>query len=130
MVGLCSLRILLVVCGKGRTHDFELLKHAPLRIAPAIEKYGDAGYQGLAKLFANGMTPIKKPKMRDLTLEEKAYNRALARVRLYSEHVKRRCKIFRIVTETYRGKHRQYQKTWTVIAALVNVRYAEYIFQP
>jgi len=113
------------VCGKGRTHDFELLKQAHLRFAQAIEKYGDAGYQGLAKLFANGLTPLKKPTDRDLTPDEKAYNRALARLRIYIEHVNRRCKIFRIVKETYRGKHRQYQKTWTVIAALVNIRYAE-----
>jgi hypothetical protein len=112
------------VCGKGRTHDFELLKQAHLRIATAIEKYGDAGYQGLAKVFANGVTPIKKPKHRELTPDEKAYNRALARLRIYIEHVNRRCKIFRIVKDTYRGKHRQYQKTWTVVAALVNVRYA------
>jgi len=112
------------VCGKGRIHDFELLKQARLRIASTIEKYGDAGYQGLAKLFANGFTPIKKPKGRELTADEKAYNRALARLRISIEHVNRRCKIFRSVKETYRGKHRQYQKTWTVVAALVNIRYA------
>ncbi|MCP4404940.1 MAG: hypothetical protein GY801_47520 [bacterium] len=37
----------------------------------------------------------------------------------------RRCKIFRSVKETYRGKHKNYSKVWTVVAALVNVRYAE-----
>jgi hypothetical protein len=123
-VCLFSLQILVVGCGKGRMHDFDLLKQAHLRILSTIEKYGDAGYQGLAKLFANGFTPIKKPKRRELTADEKAYNRALARVRISIEHVNRRCKIFRSVKETYRGKHRQYQKTWTVVAALVNIRYA------
>jgi len=123
-VCLFSLQILVVVCGKGRMHDFDLLKQARLRILSTIEKYGDAGYQGLAKLFANGFTPIKKPKGRELTADEKAYNRALARLRISIEHVNRRCKIFRSVKETYRGKHRQYQKTWTVVAALVNIRYA------
>jgi len=124
IVCLFSLQILVVVCGKGRMHDFDLLKQACLRILSTIEKYGDAGYQGLAKLFANGFTPIKKPKGRELTADEKAYNRALARLRISIEHVNRRCKIFRSVKETYRGKHRQYQKTWTVVAALVNIRYA------
>ena len=124
IVCLFSLQILVVVSGQGRTHDFELLKQARLRMATTIEKYGDAGYQGLAKLFANGWTPIKKPKDRDLTPDEKAYNRALARLRIYIEHVNRRCKIFRSVKETYRGKHRHFHKTWTVIAALVNIRYA------
>jgi hypothetical protein len=116
--------MLVVVCGKGRIHDFDLLKQARLRIAATIEKYGDAGYQGLAKLFANGLTPLKKPQDRELTPDEKAYNRALARVRISVEHVNRQCQIFRSVKDTYRGKHRQYQKTWTVVAALVNVRYA------
>jgi hypothetical protein len=123
-VCLFSLQILVVVCGKGRIHDFDLLKQAHLRILSTIEKYGDAGYQGLAKLFANGFTPIKKPQGRELTADEKAYNRALTRLRISIEHVNRRCKIFRSVKETYRGKHRQYQKTWTVVAALVNIRYA------
>jgi hypothetical protein len=113
------------VCGQGRTHDFDLLKRSRLRIAPAIEKYADSGYQGLAKRYANSVTPIKKPRGRDLTADERAHNRALARLRIVIEHVNRRCKIFRSVKETYRGKHRQYHKTWTVVAALVNLRYAE-----
>ncbi|HEO65306.1 MAG TPA: IS5/IS1182 family transposase, partial [Spirochaetes bacterium] len=41
------------------------------------------------------------------------------------EHINRRCKIFRIVKETYRGKHKNYRKTWNVVAALVNLRYVD-----
>jgi hypothetical protein len=118
------------VGGKGRTHDFELLKQATLRIAQAIEKEGEAGDQGRAKRFANGLTPIKKPKARALTADEKAYNRALARLRIVIEPVNRRWKILRIVKEIYRGKHRHDPKTWTVVAALVNGRYAEELCQP
>jgi hypothetical protein len=125
IVCLFSLRILVVGGGKGPTPDFELLQQARRRIATAIAQYGDAGYQGLAQRFANGFTPIKTPKGRELTLDEKAYNRALAQLRIASEHVNRRCQIFRRVTETSRGTHRHDQKTWTVVAALVNIRYAE-----
>jgi len=125
IVGLFSLRILVVACGQGRMHDFALLKQTRLRIAAWIEKYADSGYQGISRFLTNSLTPIKKPKHRRLTPEERAYNRALARLRIHIEHVNRRCKIFRIVKETYRGKHRQYQKTWTVIAGLVNLRYAD-----
>lgn len=120
-----SLQIVSVVCGPGRIHDFALLKQAHLHMAALIDKYADAGYQGLGKLYQNSFTPIKNPKHRDLTPEERAYNRALARVRIHIEHVNRRCKIFRIVKETYRGKHRHVHLTWTLVAALVNVRYAE-----
>ena len=119
-----SLQILSVVCGTGRIHDFALLKQARLHIAALIEKYADSGYQGIGKWYRNSLTPIKKPKHRELTPEERAYNRALARVRIHIEHVNRRCKIFRIVKETYRGKHRHVHLTWTLVAALVNVRYA------
>ncbi len=124
IVCLKTLQILLVVGDKGRTHDFTVLKRCKLKILKQIKKYGDSGYQGIQKLYANSETPHKKPKDGELTKDEKRENRALAKVRIPIEHVNRRCKIFRIVKETYRGKHRNYHKTWTVIAALVNMRYA------
>jgi hypothetical protein len=125
IVCLLTLQILSVVCGKGRTHDFTLFKQCGLHLAAALEKYADAGYQGLDKLIANAFTPIKKPRNRKLTPEERAYNRALAKLRIRIEHVNRRCKIFRVTKDVYRGKHRHIQKTWTVVSALVNYRYAE-----
>jgi hypothetical protein len=125
VICLLTLQILTVVCGKGRTHDFKLLKQSALRIRSEVEKYGDSGYQGLDKLYANSFTPIKKKKETPLTKDEKAYNRILATLRIPIEHVNRRCKIFRSVKEIYRGKHKHYHKIWTVVAALVNHRYAE-----
>ncbi len=118
-----TLQILLVVCGKGRTHDFKLLKRRKLKILAKVKKYGDSGYQGLGKLYAKSTTPHKKPKDGSLTKTQKRENRALASLRIPIEHVNRRCKIFRIVKETYRGKHKNYHKTWAVVAALVNLRY-------
>lgn len=124
LVCLKTLQILLVVCDKGRTHDFTVLKRCKLKILKAIKKYGDSGYQGIPKLYANSKTPHKKPRDGELTKDERRENRELARLRIPIEHVNRRCKIFRIVKDTYRGKHKHYHKTWTVIAALVNLRYA------
>lgn len=118
-----TLHILLVVCGKGRTHDFKLLKRSKLKILAKLKKYADSGYQGIGKLYANSKTPHKKPQNGSLTKAQKAENRKLASLRIPIEHVNRRCKIFRIVKETYRGKHKNYQKTWAVVAALVNLRY-------
>ncbi len=124
IVCLTTLQIATVICDKGRTHDFKLLKRCKLKILSELGKYADSGYQGLDKLYVNSFTPIKKPKNRELTKEEKWYNRLLAQLRIKIEHVNRRCKIFRIVKETYRGKHKNFHKTWTVVAALVNLRYA------
>jgi hypothetical protein len=124
IVCFCTLQILSVICGKGRTHDFTLFKQSQIRILTDILKYADSGYQGIQKLLANCKIPFKKSKNKPLTPEQKQYNRLLAQLRIKLEHVNRRCKIFRIVKETYRGKHKHYGKTWTVIAALVNLRYA------
>jgi hypothetical protein len=125
IVCLFTLQILSVTCGPGRMADFRLFKESKLPLADALEKYADAGYQGLEKLLENAFTPIKKPRNGELTKAERAYNRALAKLRVRIEHVNRRCKIFRIAQEVYRGHRRYFQKTWMVVAALVNYRYAE-----
>jgi hypothetical protein len=59
-----------------------------------------------------------------LSVEYKAHNKALSKQRVFIEHVNRRCKIFRIVKDVYRGKHKNYSLTWNLVAALVNLRYA------
>ena len=83
----------------------------------------DSGYQGVDKIYPNTHIPKKKSKNNPLTKVDKAYNRRLAKRRIAVEHINRKCKIFRIVKETYRGKHKNYSKTWNVITALVNLRY-------
>ena len=124
IVCLATLTILVVACGKGRTHDFTLLKRTHRGMLRSILKYADSGYQGLQKLLANTTLPVKRTKKKPLTPEQRQHNRELARIRIAIEHVNRRCKIFRIVKETYRGKHKHDGKTWTLVAELVNLRYA------
>jgi hypothetical protein len=118
-----SLQILSVICRKGAVHDFKILKESRLPIHRDIEKLGDACYQGIQRIYENSLIPIKKTKNKPLTKEDKQCNRQLAKIRIKIEHVNRRCKIFRIVKETYRGKHKNYGKIWNVVAALVNLRY-------
>jgi len=45
----------------------------------------DKGYQGIQKLHVNSL-PKKKPRSRQLTTEDKAINRKLARERVVIEH--------------------------------------------
>lgn len=121
-----GLEILALNCQKGHVHDFRVLIDSQLPIHHDIKKLLDSGYQGVHKIYANTETPIKKTKKKKkLTKEEKKHNRSLAKVRVKVEHVIRRCKIFRITKETYRGKHKNYGKTWNIVAGLVNLRYAE-----
>jgi hypothetical protein len=67
--------------------------------------------------------PIKKKKGEALTAEDKVHNKALSKQRIFIENVNRRCKVFRVVKEVYRGKHKNYSLTWRLVSALVNLIY-------
>ena len=118
------LEIVSVICRKGSVHDYTILKESRPAISPETEKLADSGYQGIAKLYANSSTPIKEYRSKPLTREAKQFNRQLATRRIGIEHIVRWCKIFRITKDIYRGKHRNYGKTWNVIAAIVNLRHS------
>ena len=67
----------------------------------------------------------KKPKGKELTKRQKLYNHLLSKKRIVVENVIRRCKIFRITKDVYRGKHKNHGKVWNLVAGLVNLRYGE-----
>ena len=118
-----SCTIFSVVCSKGKQHDFNIFKKSQVLIHPDSELLGDSGYQGINKYHGNSMIPIKKKKGIVLSDEDKAYNKALSKRRLIIENINRLCKMFRIVKEVYRGKHKNYGLNWHLVAALVNMRY-------
>lgn len=117
------MQILSVICRKGHVHDFKILKDSKLTIHKDIKKLADAGYQGLDKLYPNSHTPVKNTRNKPITKTDKKYNTTLSKQRVRIENVNRRCKIFRITKETYRGKHKNYGKIWNIAAGLVNLRY-------
>jgi hypothetical protein len=81
----------------------------------------DAGYQGLADLHSNSQTPQKKSKHRPLTVAQKVANRELARQRIFVEHVIRKVKIFRILSERYRNRRKRFGLRFNLIASLYNL---------
>ena len=85
--------------------------------------FAGSGYQGLVNYHENSVLPIKRTKNTPLTQEERAHNKALSKQQILIEHINRRCKIFRIVKEVYRGKHKNDGLTWRLVSALVNLRY-------
>jgi hypothetical protein len=109
--------------GKGHQHDFSVFKDSHLLLNPEALLLADSGYQGIHKYHPNSIIPIKKKKGQPLSVEDKAHNKALSKKRVFIEHINRRCKIFRIVKDVYRGKHKNYSLTWSLVAALVNLRY-------
>ncbi len=105
----------------GSKHDFQLFKDDQLDIAQPIRILADAGYQGLAELHENCQTPCKKSKYHPLTRKEKQRNRALARKRILIEHIFRKLKVFRILSERYRNRRKRFALRFNLIASLYNL---------
>jgi len=105
----------------GSQHDFQLFKEDGCAIAEHIHILADAGYQGLAELHENCRTPIKKSKYHSLTKKEKQRNRKLARQRISIEHIFRKLKVFRILSEKYRNRRRRFALRFDLIAAIYNL---------
>ena len=122
MVDEQTLEILKIDCTKGRVHDFTLFKQSRIRLHPDTEILADLGYLGMKKIHRNSRIPYVGYKKRPLTKEKKQFNNQLSRRRIRIENVIRECKIFRIVKQTYRGKHKNYGLAWNVVAQLVNFK--------
>jgi hypothetical protein len=108
----------------GHEHDFTLYKQADLKLAPALEVKADLGFLGLDKLHSKTDLPCKASKHHPLSQAQKQANQQQASQRVPIEHTNRRCKVFRICGNTYRGKHREYESTWRLVVALVNLKAA------
>ena len=112
--------IIATAFSSGSKHDFQLFKDDQLDIAKHIRILADAGYQGLAELHENCQTPAKKSKYHPLTKKEKQKNRALARKRILIEHIFRKLKVFRILSERYRNRRTRFALRFNLIAAIYN----------
>lgn len=124
VVCLLSGLILCVRSAKGRVHDFSMWKHGRVRLHAKIKVLADLGFKGLDKLHPNTLLPFKSSKKHPLTKEQKKHNRQLAGLRVRVEHANRECKKFRIVKDTYRGKHKNYGLNWNLVAAITNLKLA------
>jgi transposase len=106
---------------QGSKHDFQLFKDDQLDMAQHIRILADAGYQGLAELHENCQTPFKKSKYHPLTKKQTQRNRALARKRILIEHIFRKLKVFRILSERYRNRRKRFPLRFNLIASLYNL---------
>ena len=114
--------ILSVRCARGTTHDFKILKQSNLKINEDAHIKTDKGFIGIKELFPKAQVPHKSSKHHPLSKAQKQDNRQLAKERIIIEHRNRECKIFRICKERYRGKHKNYEKTWKLVSAIVNLK--------
>jgi IS5 family transposase len=105
----------------GSKHDFQLFKDDKTELAAHIRILADAGYQGLADLHENCQTPFKKSKHHPLSQRQKQRNRTLARKRIVIEHIFRKLKVFRILSERYRNRRKRFALRFNLIAAIYNL---------
>jgi hypothetical protein len=85
---------------KGKVHDKKQLEQTSWdnKLSKDVNRYGDSGYQGMSK--DNWIIPHKKPRTKELTKQQKRYNKKLAKQRIFVEHGIRGMKIFRRIGET------------------------------
>jgi hypothetical protein len=115
-----SSQIICLEHGKGRMHDFRLFKNSGVKFGELLKVIADKGYQGIAKIHQLSETPMKKPKGKKLPKDMKKYNRELNRLRIVVEHVNRRLKIFNILSNHYRNRHRRFGLRSNLIAGIYN----------
>ena len=87
MVNAKTSKIICIAVDKGRVHDFRVWKESQIEVGKKTELLADKGYQGIKKFHANSRTPIKKPRGKSLSKEQRKFNRQLARERIIVEHV-------------------------------------------
>ena len=116
-----SAQIVATAFSCGSKHDFQLFKDDDTDLAEHLRILTDAGYQGLADLHPNSQTPFKKSKYHALTKREKQSHRVLARKRIVIEHIFRKLKVFRILSEKYRNRRKRFALRFNLIAAIYNL---------
>jgi transposase/predicted DNA-binding protein YlxM (UPF0122 family) len=105
----------------GSVHDFKLCKETLLMVLIlTVMILADSGYQGIQDYHACSLIPIKKSKNRELSEEEKAYNKELSRRRIVIENINAQIKVFKIMSYPYRNRRRRHLLRTKLVCAIIN----------
>ena len=115
--------VICIATAAGRKHDFALLKDSRVHFLPKTTVLADKGYQGIAQIHPNSMTPVKRSKNHKLTLEERKWNAAVSKRRIYIEHINRYIKRFRILSSRYRNKRKKFGLRASLICGIFNFQH-------
>lgn len=109
---------------EGKKHDYTLYKETQPSIPPDVEVDMDSGYQGIQKDFPDlkSRLPVKKPKGKELTDEQKEHNKKLSKERVKVEHAIGKVKKFGIMGEKFRNRLERYDDVSSIVSGLVNFR--------
>lgn len=100
---------------KGNIHDKKLYDQTKFYTDKKVTKKSDLGYVG-----TECQTPIKKPKGKYLTPEQKRYNQQFSKERIIVEHIIAHLKKFRILSYKFRNRISSYNLIFKNIAGLRN----------
>jgi hypothetical protein len=118
---------------KGSMHDYALYKRSHPHLPECVRTGLDLGYLGIRLDFPNlnCVLPIKRKnpgrgkrgvKAEELSAEQKAFNKALAKERVVSEHVNSRVKKFCIWGGEFRNRLKRYNIMTDIVCGLANFR--------
>ena len=115
--------ILCISMGKGSQHDFKMLQESKVCFSPQIQVIADKGYQGIKKLHANSVIPIKAKRGGELSALEKIYNAVISKCRIYIEHINRYIKRVRIFSSRYRNRRKKFALRFSLICGIYNFQH-------
>ncbi|MBG1262557.1 transposase family protein [Nostoc commune] len=108
-----------VVAGEpGPKSDITMFRENRGNFDPKQSFKGDLGYIGEDLID----TPIKKPRNKELTTDQKKSNKAFSSKRVFVEHRIRSVKIFRVVQDRFRLNPKKYEQVILTICGLVRLR--------
>lgn len=118
-------KILIVSPTKGgRVHDLNQLNKTGMlcHLPPKVTVWADKGYQGLQKQVNNTvMVPMKKPKGKPLSLDQRRENKIIAGLRIVVEHAINGIKRFGSMSGIYRNRKGQDDQMIGICAGLWNL---------
>lgn len=120
MIAAESLKVLSTRFANGKKHDFKLFKESKLFIPEDITAQGDTGYQGIQKIHIKSVTPRKRRRGRQLSGEDKKFNKEISSKRVFVEHAIGKIKIFKIVADKYRNRRKRFGLRFNLIAGIYN----------
>ena len=108
---------------EGKRHDKKIADDEAIVIPEGVILYKDTGFQGFEPEGVKTFQPLKKPRGKELTPEQKKENRLISSVRVVIEHIISGVKRCHIVKDLFRNTKDKYDDLVMEIACgLHNLR--------
>ena len=118
---------------RGRRHDYAVFEWRHPKLPKEVSLGFDGGYVGVKKDYPeiNSEVPFKRQspgrgkkgvKAKELTIEQKAFNRKLSKERVVVEHTISRLKKFRVMAHKFRNRLKHYDTMTNIVCGLTNFR--------